>query len=281
MIAQLPHDLQRRVWDLYTRGLRERYAARARRAIDSLLAQMDPPWREYLLDWMAHMLHFPHAKPHRALVLIGEERGGIDVLLALLSRLVPTLHTREPRRDLFARHGHFRHHLEMARLIVLDNPTRLNTHIGWLKSLLRDREHLIRWPRAGFTVMQSNHRIMLLLSEARAAELSSVSLAEHTFVNIHCSGGTGAVHEALADTAALDALRQLLMSRPNAIFAHSDTESMVGCPGSESAPTDSSLSTSRRCGSYACTQMRIRVRLRVKRPHGGVAAFARQSSSIS
>ena len=45
--------------------------------------------RDYLLDWMSHMLKHPTTKPTRAVlgavVLIGEERGGVDMLITLIT----------------------------------------------------------------------------------------------------------------------------------------------------------------------------------------------------
>ena len=207
MITQLPHDLQHHVWDLYTGGLHDRYTARHQRAVAaaaSLLAQVDllcedAPSRDYLLDWMAHMLRFPHAKPTRALVLIGEDRDGIDQLLILLSRLAPTLQTREPRRDVF---GH--RNLEMVRLIVLDNPARL--HLPSLKSLVSNAALL-----SGDRVLPSYHRVVLVIPELRASLANNRRL-----VNIHCTrgGSEEALRDVLLDTLAMKALRQLLIDRP-------------------------------------------------------------------
>ena len=148
MIAELPHDIQSHVWDLYTEALHDRYTARHQRAIEaatSLLAQVDVLCDHnsctYLLDWIAHMLKIPSAKPSKAIVLIGDERGGIDMLLTLISRLVPTLQTRDPRRDVF---GH--RNLEMAQLIVIDEPTRL--HMPSLKALLSETHLVLREGRS-------------------------------------------------------------------------------------------------------------------------------------
>jgi hypothetical protein len=200
------------VWDLYTEGLHDRHVARHQRAIEaatSLLAQINVlcdhvPSREYLLDWIAHMLKFPDAKPTRAIVLIGEERSGMDMLITLLSRIVPTLQTRDPRRDVF---GHPT--LGMAQLVVLDEPARL--HMPSLKSLLHDQNLVVRDGRStSYRCIPSHHRTILTLPEPRA------SLEDgRRFVPIHCAGGqnTTALYDVLTDARAMHALCQLLMSR--------------------------------------------------------------------
>ena len=207
MLAELPHDLQGHVWGLYTEGLHDRYTARQQHAIhaaNSLLAQVDAlcdaPSRDYLLDWIAHMLKFPATKPSRAVVLIGEERGGMDMLLTLLSRLVPTLQTREPRRDVF---GH--RNLEMARLIVIDEPARL--HMPSLKALLTEHRLTLREGRS----IASQHRVMLTLPEPRASLEDA-----RRFFPIHCTGGGSmeALRAVLTDALAMQALCKLLMDRP-------------------------------------------------------------------
>ena len=151
---------------------------------------------------MAHMLKHPTAKPTRAVVLIGEERGGVDMLLMLLSRLVPTLQTREPRRDVF---GH--RNLEAARLVVIDEPARL--HVPSLKALLADRRLALR--EAEGRSIASQHRVMLTLLEPRASLEDA-----RRFFPIHCTGGgsAAALHAVLTDALAMRALWQLLMARP-------------------------------------------------------------------
>ena len=212
MLAELPYDLQGHVWGLYTEGLKDRYTARQQRAIQaatSLLAQLDAlcdvPSRDYLLDWIAHMLKFPTTKPSKAVVLIGEERGGMDMLITLLSRLVPTLQTREPRRDVF---GH--RNLEMAHLVgVIDEPARL--HMPSLKLLLTDHLLAVREGRSKYVSIASQHRVMLTLLEPRASLEDA-----RRFFPIHCTGGgsAAALHAVLTDALAMRALWQLLMARP-------------------------------------------------------------------
>ena len=52
--------------------------------------------RDYLLDWMSHMLKHPTTKPTRAVlgavVLIGEERGGVDMLITLITSAGSSTH---------------------------------------------------------------------------------------------------------------------------------------------------------------------------------------------
>ena len=163
MIAALPHDVQAHVWDLYMDGLQTRIDERHRRAATKVVEQIavlcnhDAAACGYLLDWAAHMLQHPADKPGVAVVLVGRESCGKNMLVHLLSRLVPTLHTRDPRRDVYGRHNPL---MAQAQLVVIEDAARI--HAPSFKSLLSDETIIIRERHRPHRVAPSCHRVLLL-----------------------------------------------------------------------------------------------------------------------
>ena len=77
-ITMLPYDLQRTVHGLYVTGLRTRlrrwYVTKILCEL-SMLCNDDTSARDYLLDWMTHMVQHPSTKPGCAVMLIGGAPG--------------------------------------------------------------------------------------------------------------------------------------------------------------------------------------------------------------
>ena len=214
MIAELPHDVQGHVWDMYTEDLHRRIDDRHRHAATKvvdyvgMLCNDDAAARDYLLDWTAHMLQHPDVKPSKGIVLVGRENCGKTMLVHLLSRLIPTLYTNNPRRDVYGRHNGL---MEITQLVVIEDAERL--HLPSLKSIITDPFVTIRGRHAA-RVVPSSHRTLLLVSELQA------SLFDRRFYPIHCTEecmGDPETIESLRhifSTPALDALRAMLLARP-------------------------------------------------------------------
>lgn len=207
MIAALPHDLQECVWESYTAGLHERRLARhprvAARALENILALCDGDAEacDYLLDWIAHMLLHPDVKPSRGVALVGGEGANKCVLTTLLSRLVPTLVTHDPR-DVVGKHNA---RMVVARLVVLQEPHRPGSPA--LKQLLSDSTLVVHDPFE--RAVPSSHRLLLTAEAMPAARSLRVIRCTDRSLGTH----SGLLHELLT-TPALDALRQLLLARP-------------------------------------------------------------------
>ena len=199
MIADLPQDIQSHVWDIFTESLHERQRQHERQVlfdrIDSL-CDHDTAAREYLLDWMAHMVQFPHHKPAKAVVLVGHCHRSKDFLITVLTRLVPTLHTSDPRRDVYGKQNGL---MEGTRLVVIEDAKRL--HIPDLKSLISDSDIVIRERGRGDRLVPSSHRVVLTIDTMRAG------FDKRRFFPIHCS-------PVPSDCVSLDLVRELLLSRP-------------------------------------------------------------------
>lgn len=210
MIHALPHDVQELVWDAFKEGVHARLRERHRRLAATLLEQVDAlcdhdaAARDFVLDWVAHMLKWPEHKPHKALVLVGRERCGKNALVALLSRLVPTLQTHDARRHVF---GRYNAPMASARLVVLEDAA-WRQSAGPIKSLICDT-HLVV---GGVYVEPSSHRVLMMADECPT---------DPTFhgrcVPVHCSGAqdlAAVLYEVLTTPGALDEVRALLLARP-------------------------------------------------------------------
>ena len=216
MIAELPHDVQGHIWDAYTDGLELRIADRHRQAASKVIEQIDvlcnrdAAAREHLLDWIAHMLQHPTVKPGRAIVLVGREGCGKRMLVNLLSRLVPTLLTSDPRRDVYGRYNSL---LEAAQLVVIEDAERV--HLPSIKATVSHDSVLINERYRPARQITSYHRVMLLMKE-RKPWMSDA----RRFYPIQCTEmcmGTAEMANALREvvtTPAIDALREVLSARP-------------------------------------------------------------------
>ena len=210
IVRALPHDLQDHVWALYKQRLQGQRDGRHRRLAATFVEQAvtlcnDVVAAGYLLDWMAHMVQHPHAKPPTAIVLVGHEDCGVSVLVTLLSRLIPTLQTHDPRDVYGTRNGR----MAAAKLVVIEQADQLS--VSSLKSLIRDPHVLIR-ERGVAQLVPSFHHLLLTTRELRP------SLYDRRFVPIHCaerpsSEYAGTLHQILT-TPALDAVRDVLRARP-------------------------------------------------------------------
>jgi len=215
MIAALPHDVQGHVWDLYRGGLHSRIRERHRHVASKVVEQIgvlcnkDAEARDYLLDWLAHLLQEPGTKPGKAIALVGREGCGKRMLINFISRLAPTLYTDDPQREVY---GRFNATMELARLVVIDGWEKVNVHK--LKSLISDDSIAIRERQGPLRSATSHHRVMLLVDEMP----HSLQGARRVYP-IHCTEAcmgseenAAALHE-LVTTPALDALREMLTSR--------------------------------------------------------------------
>ena len=213
MIAELPHDVQGHVWEMYTEDLHRRIDDRNRRAatrvIDyiGVLCNHDAAARDYLLDWTAHMLQHPDVKPSKGIVLVGREDFGKTMLVHLLCRLIPTLCTNDPRRDVYGRCNTL---MESTQLVVIENAERL--HIPAVKSIITNPLVTIRG-RQATRVVPSAHRTLLIVSELQA------SLGDRRFYPIHCTEEcmndpeTIETLRRIFTSPCLDALREMLLAR--------------------------------------------------------------------
>jgi hypothetical protein len=212
MIAELPQDVQGHVWEIYTTGLRSRME-RPRQVAEQVLEQIGALCNgdaTTLLDWMASMLQHPAVKPRKAIVLAGRESSGKDNLIALLTRLVPTLHTREPRLHVYGRWNAL---MEQARLVVIEDADQ-NRNMAALKSLISDETVAVHPDRGQpMRVIHSTHRVLLTVDSVQP------SLSHRRFDVIHCTdefmktAQHSDVLRELCTTSALDELRKLLLDR--------------------------------------------------------------------
>ena len=207
MIAELPHDVQNFVWDTFTVGINDRREMWRTRVIEGLLHHLDAlcggdvGTREYLLDWLAHLVQFPNKKPTRALLLVGNEESGKYLLITLISRLVPTLQTQDPRQDVY---GKFNPLMETVKVVVLENVNRPN--LSALASLISDNDINIR-KRGSSALIPSYHRVLLTVGEMRG------SISGRRFLPIYCSEERIQCPLELLTRVAIETLREVLLSR--------------------------------------------------------------------
>ena len=208
MIADLPHDAQGVVWDAFTEGLRERQRGRRRRLAATLLECVDAlcdreaAARECLLDWMAHLVQHPSHKPSKAIVLVGHERCGMNIVVTLLSRLVPTLQTHDARRHVF---GSYNGVVSSVDLLVVESADQ--PQIEKLRTLLT-RTHL---SVGSLRDVPSSHHVLLTVDEWHEPSRHFLPIR----CSPHCLRGHAAVlREVLTTPGALDEVRALLRARP-------------------------------------------------------------------
>lgn len=98
MLERLPYDLREYTFELYLDGLRARMHERddfVTRLIGALC--QDKQEREPLRRWLADAV--AGRQPGVALALVGREECGKRILVTLLSRLAPTMLTRDLRAN--------------------------------------------------------------------------------------------------------------------------------------------------------------------------------------
>ena len=209
MIADLPHDVQYHVWDMYTEELNQRLGGRHYRDANNIiryicvLCNQDTAVLDYLLDWVAHILQYPDLKPSKAIVLAGREGWGKTMLVHLLARLIPTLYTNDPRHDVYGRQNAL---MEFTQLVVIEDAERL--HLPDLRGIISNQLVTIRGMHPPRNV-PSSHRMLIIVKELQASLTCT-----RTFYPIHCT------EECMWDPVTMDGLRRIVT--PPAINALRD-----------------------------------------------------------
>ena len=165
-----------------------------RSALDYLdvLCGGDADAREYLIEWLSHLLKYPNTKPRRALALVGRAPSFLD----LLSQLVPIVEVHD------SIHADWRSlpSLESARVVVAHPPNSSSKLRALLSADVIER----RRPQQPSRIVRSFHRVLIISGR----ELWE---GERSVETIVCTGDDAIKVPTLR---AVEALRGWLMRRP-------------------------------------------------------------------
>ena len=212
-VAELPHELQELIWTAYREGLRTRraeYLIRTNRVIlDHIrtLCQSDDDFNR-VLDWMAHMLQYPHIKTQRAIVFVGPPRCGKTLFVNFVTLL---LGQNNVWRSNTLR-NRFNDSLDGMTLVTLDE-CNVSEEIAQINSLVSNQTITIRRRYQGAIVVPSFHRVLVTAKLLPPLLYHSIPFQQR-FVVIPCGTVNGQeFYEAMHDPIKMSHFRQYLMER--------------------------------------------------------------------